>query len=225
MLRLTSLDPVPDDLRLSGATFSFTPTTGNASVSTCTTDDLGTCTVTGLLSVTDDETDVVLTPGEYIVSQTSAATGLAAAPGPIGTLAICLVLCEDNGTIEVTNASLFRTQVVATVVDSDGEPVAGQAFSIAGQTYAGHLGDVYALDAESSDAAGRLVFDGWFAPGDWTFTPTTPAGFEPLAAQQHTLTTTQAQAAAREPWLVSLVREELVAVPPVDPETDGEGHR
>ena len=171
-LRVTTSGDVPPDLDASGAEFAFSDATDGTPAGTCVTGVAGTCTVLlGPELVTGGGGVLMLADGTYEVAQTEAAPGLAPAPGVIGTFSLCS--CEQTLSVPVTNASLFRTRVLATVLDDAGNPVANREFSLTGQGRD--------AGAATSDAVGALSFDGWFAPDSWTFTPTTPAGFADAA--------------------------------------------
>jgi hypothetical protein len=219
---------VPSDLQLSGAQFTFTavsvlpfpfgetgqPTPLPAPV-TCMTDAAGTCTVTGAFAVpdvSDGDSDLLLPFGSYVVTQTGTIPGLGSAPWTGGDLSICFIGCDVTKPIAATNPSLFRQQITATVIDDTGGVAAGAEYTLAGPDFP--TGPVDPADAgpalpavARSDSDGLLVFDGWFAPGDWDFTPTgtTPDGLRFLA-ETHELATTATEALDATPWDVSLLR-------------------
>lgn len=213
-----ALDPAgafPDDLDLSGAQFTFTDQDGNAT--TCTTDQDGYCDVVTQEYVdmasffsqfpgvpTPPEESQVLPGGTYTVTQTGSVDGLAPVDGVIGT--VTLDGLSEGWAVDgdIPDASLFRTALDATVVDSvTGGPVAGAAYDLFGPDYPHTAGGVTtALDAgaATSTSTGALAWGpGWFLPGTWTFMPTgTPTGYRADASWTTTITTTADQAA--DPW-------------------------
>jgi hypothetical protein len=225
------LDPTgdyPADLDLSGATFTLTGDAGQAY--SCTTVVSGDCefmsanffgnlpfSPVGQLpfaSVAGDPADpngdalpVPSQPvpdGTYTLSRTGAVTGLDPVLGTLGTVTLSGHVSNWATDGDIPDASLFRTAVDTTVVDSvTGAPVAGATYGLSGPDYphaAGVVGTALDAGPATSTSTGALTWgSGWFLPGTWTFTPSgTPTGYRPDAGWTTTITTTADQAA--DPW-------------------------
>ena len=115
---------------------------------TCTTNSAGTCTVEhafpglGAAAQADGST-VRLPAGAYAIEQTSASTGLQFVDTDLGAISLCgfLQVCVQSGPVEVSNASVFRTEVITTVLDSEtGDPVADGLRARHGLRHAGGPG-------------------------------------------------------------------------------------
>ena len=239
-LAVSTTGPVPEDLQLSGAQFTFTavdvspfPIVDGSGVTaplpapvTCTTDAAGTCTVTGGFGVPEviDGSNVLLPFGSYTVTQTVAIPGLGSVSWANETMTLCFIGCEFSKPISAISPSLFRQQIAATVVDDAGAVVADAGYSLEGPDFRRSVDPADASPTlpavANSDGVGVLVFDGWFVPGEWTFTPTAtaPNGSAFLAETQE-LVTTAAEADAATPWDVELL---LSTGQPTD-EGDGTG--
>ncbi|MFL6096741.1 MAG: hypothetical protein ACJ71Y_14920 [Blastococcus sp.] len=234
VIQVRASGPVPGDLDYSGAVFTFTkvhvPTKVHAPhvVASCTTDAAGRCTVvvdfprSGAVDSAVGPT-VHLRPGTYAVRQTSASIGLQSGDADVGTVAFCgvLAICVQSDTVQVTNASLFRTAVVTTVIDSKtAARVPGAGYELTGPNYP-HVGSLSAGSADAgtavSDADGTLEHAGWFLSGSWTLTPSTPPeGYLPDVAHGVAITTSAAEAQQQTPFEVQLLLDPT-------PGTSGDG--
>ena len=164
---------VPAALDLSGTQFTLS---GGGNTYTCQTGVTGECWF-GLAGWINPGGTVV-PAGSYTLTQTGSAPGLAPATGA-GTVAVCEMMCGGSHP-PVVNASVFRTQVVATVSEQGPppRPVEGAAYVLTGPGYTlqdgtevpGTWGPV------TSQADGTVTFDGWFPPGaGYSLTPADPA--------------------------------------------------
>jgi hypothetical protein len=234
-IQVSASGPVPDDLDYSGATFLLTSVHVPDVETTCTTDSAGTCTVEhavpglgsglGVAGQVDSST-VRLPAGAYAIEQTSTSAGLQIVDADLGTVSLCgfLQMCVQAGTVEVQNASVFRTEVITTVLDSEtGDPVADAGYTLSGPDYP-HVGGPgpgpIDLGTLVSDIDGRFAYTGSFLPGAWTLTPADPpSGYLEDQAREVEIPASAADAAAHIPVDVEVL---LHGVPATSDETETE---
>lgn len=172
--------PVPPDLDLSGARFAVLGPDGSL-LGSCDTDASGRC-------------DVPLatyagTPGTFRLVQDAGrpVPGLVPSAGVLA-FGLCspgAADCPSSPSLQVGDASLFRTSLAVTVRDAGtGTPVSGVGYSLTGPGYRStavaspDAGAAVLPDPAVSGHDGRVTFTGWFLPGDWALTPeVTPHGY------------------------------------------------
>jgi hypothetical protein len=130
----------PSGLDLSGAVFTLT---GAGGTYTCTTETDGNCAVTAQLdpwvlgwvgSQWSSPSHAVVPPGDYTVTQTGHAVGLAPAAGS-GDIHLCNMYegCSNDPFEPVINDSVLRSPVVTSVKDSmTGTPIEGAIYTLTG---------------------------------------------------------------------------------------------
>ncbi|MCW2532446.1 MAG: hypothetical protein JWP62_2016 [Blastococcus sp.] len=130
----------PSGLDLSGAVFTLT---GAGGTYTCTTETDGDCAVTAQLdpwvlgwvgSQWSSPSHAVVPPGDYTVTQTGHAVGLAPAAGS-GDIHLCNMYegCSNDPFEPVINDSVLRSPVVTSVKDSmTGTPIEGAIYTLTG---------------------------------------------------------------------------------------------
>jgi hypothetical protein len=165
----------PDDLSLAGTEFTLTGSDEVPHV--CATDASGVCTVAAPASpawnYSPPSTALVLSPGEYEVTQTGHAEGVRGPAGSLGTVNLTYCCSNDAAAVQVVNRSIFRPGVQIDVTDAAGDLVLDTDYGLTGPDYLhrdGKLGDSHDWGTANTGEDGVLSYDGYFLPGAYTLT-------------------------------------------------------